>query len=552
MRLNGAEIVLHYLRKENVDTVFGYPGGAVVPLYNELYKMKSEIKHVRCAHEQGCIHAADGYARTTGKVGVCFLTSGPGVTNAITGIAAAYMDSIPLVVISGQVTTKLLGSDSFQEVDITGVTMTLTKHNYLVKDITNLPQIMAEAFDIANSGRRGPVLIDIPKDILIQHIDIDEDIKAYKEIKNKQQIPENCIQQIADMIDNAERPIIYAGGGVIASGSSNELKKLAKKTGIPVANTLMGLGCYPRDDNLSLGMVGMHGFREANLAVKNSDLLIGIGVRFSDRAIGTNCHYLNTKIIHIDIDDTEINKNMKCDISLAGNVKNILCQLIKKTMYKDRKEWIALIRKWDGAHNQNCINFTPKNILNRLQKYYNKDTIISTDVGQHQMWVAQYWKFKEPATFLTSGGLGAMGYGLGAALGAKLGKPDKKVILVTGDGSFRMNCNEMSTATKYNLPIIIIMLNNSSLGLVRQLQKHFADGRYSQTEMTNDVDYIMLAKSYSFESYQVDNLDDLEKVLNKVRLKTKKSVFIECIIDVQELVLPIVPPDKAIDEQILY
>ncbi|WP_066503883.1 biosynthetic-type acetolactate synthase large subunit [Abyssisolibacter fermentans] len=550
MRLNGAEIVLNCLKEENVDTVFGYPGGAVVPLYDELYKMNGEINHVRCAHEQGCVHAADGYARSTGNVGVCFVTSGPGATNAVTGIAAAYMDSVPLVVISGQVTTSLLGKDSFQEIDITGVTMTLTKHNYLVKDITKLPEIMKEAFNIAQNGRPGPVLIDIPKNIFLEETEIDSN-----QIQDKQiiidKITDADIDKAAHIINSSNKPVIYAGGGVIISDASKELIVFAKKSGIPVVNTLMGLGNYPRSDELSLGMAGMHGFREANLAVKNSDLIIGIGTRFSDRGIGKSDHYNFTKIIHIDVDNTEINKNMKCDISFIGDMKHIIGKLSDKIKFRDRTEWIRKIKNWSVKDKINESDFVAKNILNKIQEYYKKDTIVTTDVGQHQMWVAQYWEFEKSRTFLTSGGLGAMGYGLGAALGAKLGNPDKDVILVTGDGSFRMNCNEMSTSTKYNLPVVIIMFNNNSLGLVRQLQTHFAGSRYSQTDMTQDVDYMVLAQAYGFKGYQVNNMNDLERALNEVASLSKKSVVIECIIDKEELVLPIVPPGSPINNQII-
>ncbi|WP_066507200.1 biosynthetic-type acetolactate synthase large subunit [Abyssisolibacter fermentans] len=552
MRLNGAEIVLHCLKKQNVDTIFGYPGGAVIPLYDELYKMNNEFNHMRCAHEQGCVHAADGYARSTGNVGVCFVTSGPGATNAVTGIATAYMDSVPLVVIAGQVPTSLLGRDSFQEIDITGITISITKHNYLVKDIIKLPEIINEAFSIAKTGRPGPVLIDIPKDIFLQETEYVNGQTDDEECYTKK-ITSKYMKKAANMINNAKRPVIYAGGGVITANSSKKLIDFAEKTSIPVVNTLMGLGNFPRNNELSLGMVGMHGFKETNRAVNNSDLIIALGARFSDRVIGKSDSFAsNAKIIHIDIDETEVNKNIDSELTLIGDMKDVLDELLNYVEEKNRADWVQEINSWKIEDGTRDLQFIPKNIFKALQKHYNENTIIATDVGQHQMWTAQYWDFSKPRTFITSGGLGTMGFGLGAALGAQVGNPDKNVLLITGDGSFRMNCNELSTVSKYNLPVVIILFNNSTLGMVRQWQTLFSGSRYSETNISQEVNYVALAQAYGIKGYQVNTITDLEKTLEEVSVfKDNKAVMIECLIDKNEMVLPIVPPGMPINNQII-
>lgn len=546
MELSGAQIVLECLKEQGVDTIFGYPGGAVIPLYDALYDNFDSFSHILTSHEQGAVHGADGYARTTGKVGVCFATSGPGATNTITGIATAYLDSVPLVVFTGQVPRTLLGKDSFQEVDITGISLPITKHNYLVEDVEDLQDIVIEAFATASSGRPGPVLIDIPKNIFIEKADYVKKDTLEKKSINKE-INEDLIQEASDIINNANKPVIYAGGGVIISNASDELHKIASKAEIPVVNTLMGLGCFPRDRELSLGLVGMHGLREANLAVTNSDLVIAVGARFSDRVVGkVNRFAPNAQIIHIDIDKTEINKNKRANLSVIGDVKQILSKLLEKVDSTERKSWLNQINQWKTQANLSQGDFTPKNIIMTAQNILGKDTTVVTDVGQHQMWTAQYWEFDRPRSFLTSGGLGTMGYGLGAAIGAQVANRNGKVLHVTGDGSFRMNCNELATVTKYKLPTITLLLNNNALGMVRQWQTLFQKGRYSETCIGNEVNYVKLANAYGIDGYSVDNIDSLSKVMKEV-LGSRKSAVIECKIDKDEGVFPIVPAGKPID-----
>ncbi|WDV45955.1 biosynthetic-type acetolactate synthase large subunit [Clostridiaceae bacterium M8S5] len=549
MMLTGAEVILKFLETQKIDTIFGYPGGAVIPLYDELYKVRHKFNHIRCAHEQGCVHGADGYARVTGKVGVCIVTSGPGATNAVTGIATAYMDSVPLVIISGQVPTQLLGRDSFQEIDLTGITMSITKHNYIVKDVMKLPKILEEAFTIAKEGRPGPVLIDIPKDIFTKQIEF----TGFCPLENSKlmSLDSEEIKAVAQMINDSKKPIIYAGGGVISSGAHSELSNLAKTSNIPVVNTLMGLGCFNRYDKLSLGIVGMHGFKEANLAVNNSDLIIALGARFSDRVIGKADEFApQAKIIHVDIDNTEASKNIDSLLTIIGDVKEVLNQVMKHIKPQDRNQWLREVQSYKQEDVKN-EDFTPKNILKTLGDSYKQDTIVVTDVGQHQMWTAQYWKFTKPRTFITSGGLGTMGFGLGAAIGAKIGKQDKRVVLITGDGSFRMNCNELSTLAKCKLPVIIVLFNNSTLGMVRQWQTLFSGQRYSQTDITGEVDYIKLAKAYGINGYKVDNLKGLQTTIEIHCQNDNEAVLVECTIDKDEMVLPIVPAGVAISEQII-
>ncbi|WP_432665974.1 biosynthetic-type acetolactate synthase large subunit [Wukongibacter baidiensis] len=549
MELSGAQIVLECLKEQGVDTIFGYPGGAVIPLYDALYDNFDTFTHILTSHEQGAVHGADGYARTTGKVGVCFATSGPGATNTITGIATAYLDSVPMVVFTGQVPRSLLGKDSFQEVDITGISLPITKHNYLVEDVDDLSDIIREAFETAQTGRPGPVLIDVPKNIFIEKTSYrNENIEAKQ--SNSEEIDEKLIDEVASVINKSVKPVIYAGGGVIISNASEEFSKFATKAEVPVVNTLMGLGCFPRNNELSLGLVGMHGLKEANLAVTNSDLVIAVGARFSDRVVGkVNKFAPRAQIIHIDIDKTEINKNKKANLSIIGDVKKILNKLVERVDSKDRSPWLKEINQWKSDGRLAEKEFTAKNIMKTAQDILGDDTIVVTDVGQHQMWTAQYWKFTKPRSFLSSGGLGTMGYGLGAAIGAQVAKPDGTILHVTGDGSFRMNCNELATVTKYNLPTITLLLNNNTLGMVRQWQKLFQNERYSQTDIGNEVNYVKLADAYGIEGYRVEELDSLAEVLKEV-VQKRQSAVIECKIDKNQGVYPIVPAGKPIDDLI--
>ncbi|MBU3145306.1 biosynthetic-type acetolactate synthase large subunit [Clostridium sp. CF012] len=556
--MNGAQILLECLKEQEANIIFGYPGGSVIPLYNALYDELEYFTHIRTAHEQAAVHAADGYARATGKVGVCIVTSGPGATNTITGIATAYMDSIPMVVFTGQVPSNLLGRDSFQEIDIMGITLSITKHSCIVKDEKNLADTIRKAFDIARNGRPGPVLIDIPKDVFTSETE-------YTKVKNeivKQKSPFligiEKIQEVAKMIQCAKKPIIYAGGGIKTANASTILCKFAKIGDIPVVSTLMGLGSIPRNHKLSLGLVGMHGFRETNLAVTNSDLIIAIGARFSDRVIGKADGFApKAKIIHIDIDETEIGKNKLVDLSLIGDINTILESLLIYMEAKDRKSWHDEIEGWKGMGGASLKNttkaenkFTHSTVLRCLNEALEEDIIVATDVGQHQMWTAQQWNFMKPRTFITSGGLGTMGFGLGAAMGSQMGNLDKRVLLVTGDGSFRMSCNELQTISKYKLPIVIVIMNNQALGMVRQWQRMFSGGRYCETDIEDDVNYVKLAEAYGIEGYRVTSTDKLKNVLETVKTG-RKPIIIDCVIDKDEGVYPIVPPGKSIQDLVL-
>lgn len=550
MKLSGAEIVLACLKEQGVDKIFGYPGGAVIPLYDALYHQSEHFNHILTCHEQGAVHAADGYARSTGKVGVCFATSGPGATNTVTGIATAYMDSVPLVLITGQVSTDLLGKDSFQEVDITGITLPITKYNYFVRNIEELEGIMHEAFKIAKSDRPGPVLIDIPKNIFIQKTEYGNQ-RLSKEKEKKEELDGEKLQKGVELIAISNKPVIYAGGGIILSNASQELYALAVKGNIPVVNTLMGLGSFPREHSLSLGLVGMHGLKPANMAISNSDLVIAIGARFSDRVIGRVEEFApKAKIIHIDIDKSEIGKNKGVDLSILGDVKNILSHMTQCIRKVDRGEWLREIRQWDKEKKENEEEWIVKNIIRRAWKVLGTDTIVTTEVGQHQMWTAQEWKFKKARTFLSSGGLGTMGYGLGAAIGAQIGNPHEKILHIAGDGSFRMNCNELATVSKYRLPIITLLINNQTLGMVRQWQKLFCDERYSQTDITGEVDYIKLAQAYGIEGKRVGCMKVLEEVLEEA-VEKRRPIVIECSVSKEECVYPMVPPGEPIHHMIL-
>ncbi|MEJ8553869.1 biosynthetic-type acetolactate synthase large subunit [Tepidibacter sp. Z1-5] len=545
--MNGARLLLDCLKEQGVDTLFGYPGGAVIPFYDALYEY-GYFNHIRTAHEQGAIHAADGYARSSGKVGVCIATSGPGATNTVTGIATAFMDSVPLVVITGQVPTTLLGRDSFQEIDITGVTMSITKHNYLVRSVEDIPKIVKEAFKIATTGRPGPVLIDIPKDIFLKEYKEDLSYTLDDEENEYDREIDLNLTDVVKIINESKKPIIYAGGGIKIANASKELNALANKLDTPVVNTLMGLGNIDRECELSLGLVGMHGFRENNLAVTNSDLIIAIGARFSDRVIGNSEGFApRANIIHIDIDETEMNKNKKSQYHVVGDLKKILQEINKYVYEKDNTNWKEYIRDDKSKYIIDKDLFHPKNIFRVLNEKLDKDVLVATDVGQHQLWTAQYFKFKNERQFITSGGLGTMGFGLGASIGAQVANKYKQVMLVTGDGSFNMNCNELLTIAKYKLPVIMVLLNNRTLGMVRQWQSLFCDERYSETDNDFDMNYKALSNVYGIKGYKVDSIDKLEKALSACDLG-KEPVFIECNIDKDFGVYPIVPPGKNIDE----
>lgn len=540
----GAKILLECLKEQDVDTVFGYPGGAVIPLYDALYD-DNHFTHIRTSHEQGAVHGADGYARSTGKVGVCIATSGPGATNTVTGIATAYMDSVPLVVITGQVSTSMLGKDSFQEVDITGITFSITKHNFLVRRVEQLSETIEKAFEIAREGRPGPVIVDIPKDVFLQEYEYvrKEKIKFHYE---KPSFNKEDLKMVVELINKSRKPVIYAGGGIKISHGRKELLDLAEKGDIPVVNTLMGLGSIPGNHELACGLVGMHGHKENNLAIANCDLLIAIGARFSDRVIGNPKKFASkAKIIHIDIDPSEVSKNVLTNIFLIGDLKNILGEIVDKIDKKDNSLWKSEIESYKASGNQEINSFHPKFILEALNRKMGDETIVATDVGQHQMWTAQYWSFQSEYKFITSGGLGTMGFGLGAAIGAKVANISKPVLLVTGDGSFRMNMNELFTVVKYNIPIVIVLMNNSTLGMVRQWQRMFSGGRYSETDMDDSVDYVKLASAFGIESFRADSMESLNSILNSVEIG-EKPVFIECRISKDESVYPIVPPGQAI------
>lgn len=562
MRMNGAKVILECLKKEGIDTIFGYPGGAVIPLYDALYDYSDDFKHIRTSHEQGLVHAADGYARSTNTVGVCFTTSGPGATNAITGIATAFMDSSPMVVISGQVPTSLLGKDSFQEIDITGATLSMTKHNYLVRNTKELVPTIKEAFRVANSGRKGPVLVDVPKDLFLAEMDFSgEDydlcqIDDYMDYKSDFDLDDETniklLNEAIDIIKESKKPVIYAGGGVKSSDSEEILEKFATKIDTPVLNTLMGLGNIDRKNELSLGMVGMHGSRESNLALSNSDLVIAIGARFSDRVISKSSEFAkNAKIIHIDIDPSEISKNIESNVSLVGDVKLVLSLLIERIESKNNSNWKEEIKTFRKSEGVQTYEFHPQNILKKINEKYEtlkKPTVVVTDVGQHQMWSAKYWNFKGNKSFITSAGLGTMGFGLGAAIGTKVGNVDKNVVLVTGDGSFRMNCNELATVANYNVPMLILLLNNRTLGMVRQWQKLFSNQRYSQTDINENVDYVKLVNAYNIDGYKVSSMEELGKALDMIDFN--KPVFLQCDIDKDYDVYPIVAPNDALENLI--
>ena len=549
MQLTGAQIVMECLKEQGVDTVFGYPGGTILNIYDELYKQQGEIHHVLTSHEQGAAHAADGYARSTGKVGVCLATSGPGATNLVTGIATAHMDSIPIVAITCNVGLPLLGKDSFQEVDIAGVVMPITKHSFIVKDVTKLARTIRRAFVIAKSGRPGPVLVDITKDVTANKTEftpyVPKKVKPYVE-----EITQESLEKAAQMIQEAKRPFIFVGGGAAAANAWEEVRELAHKIQSPVTDSLMGKGVFSGTDPYYTGMLGMHGTKASNLGVTKCDLLIAIGARFSDRVIGNPRNFArNAKILHIDVDAAEINKNVLVDCSVIGDAKEVLKQLNHMVPAAEHKEWLETIEelkeKYPLSYHQEGL--TGPGIIEELYKQTNGEAIIVTEVGQHQMWAAQYYKYTMPRTFLSSGGLGTMGYGLGAAIGAKMGNPDKVVINVAGDGCFRMNMNEIATATRNDLPLIQVVVNNQVLGIVRQWQTLFYEGRYSNTVLRDKVDFVKLAEAMGAVGIRVTRKEDLAGAIQEaIRLNT--TVVLDCIIDSDDKVFPMVPAGANIED----
>ncbi len=521
--MKGSEILIKTLIKEGVDTVFGYPGSSVLDIYDALYR-HPEIRHILTSHEQGAAHAADGYARSTGKVGVCLATSGPGATNLVTGIATAYMDSVPMVAITGNVSNSLLGKDSFQEVDIAGITMPVTKHNFIVKDVKDIEKTVSRAFRIAGSGRPGPVLVDITTDAISAEWEFEN-----LEIPNEREYNRFALKDLkaaAKLINSSKKPLIYAGGGAVKSGASKELKTLAEILNAPVCDSLMGKGAFSGEDPKYIGMLGIHGTEKSREAVKECDLLIAVGVRFSDRATEYfKAFSPKSKIIHIDIDPAEINKNILCTVSLNGDAKETLKALLPLVNEKERKLWIGpeAEKKDEGS------DFTAEFIVRELYRQTNGDAIVVTDVGKHQMTTVTEWKFKEAGKLLTSGGLGTMGYGLGAAIGAKLANPDKTVINFAGDGCFRMNMNELATATRYNVPVIEVIFNNHSLGLVKELQDEFCEGRHSSTDLNDKVDFVKVAEAMGAEGICVRNKEEFKEAVTKA-LRSKVPFVLECVI----------------------
>jgi len=552
--MTGADLLLSTLEELGVEVIFGFPGGSALPIYDALYKNK-KIKHIRTVHEQGAAHAADGYARATGKVGVVLSTSGPGATNLVTGIATAYMDSVPIVAFTGQVPLSLLGRDSFQEVDITGVTLPITKHSFIIREKNKIVKKVKEAFIIASTGRPGPVVVDLPKDVMASEVDlskVDKEINGFiNSFEKKYQANpdlEEKINKAAQMIEEAKKPLIYAGGGVINSKAWQEVLELSEKISAPVTVTLMGLGSFPPYHPNFLGMLGMHGTAYANLAVSECDLLIALGARFDDRVIGKGNEFAKkAKIIHIDIDQAELGKNKKADLPIKGDLKEVLRKLLNKISKKYLKEWLEEVAFLKNKYplNYNEKGLKPQYIIEKICEITKGEAIIATEVGQHQMWAAQYYKFKEPRSFITSGGLGTMGFGLPAAIGAKLGRPEKIVFNIAGDGSFEMNCHELITAARYNIPIIVVIFNNRSLGMVRQWQELFYGKRYSHTMLSEEPDYVKIALGCGCNAVRIKEKEEVEKAINDA-IESGKPTVIEALIDKEENVMPMVPAGEPI------
>lgn len=548
MQLTGSQILIECLKEQGVDTVFGYPGGAILNVYDELYKHSDEIKHILTSHEQGASHAADGYARATGKVGVCFATSGPGATNLVTGIATAYMDSVPVVAITCNVGVPLLGKDSFQEIDIVGVTLPITKHNFIVKDVNKLADVIRDAFRIAKEGRPGPVLIDIPKDVTAKMADYEYKTPVVPEVNKN--IDSNEITEAIDMIKKARKPFVFVGGGSIISGASAEIAEFVEKVDAPVCDTLMGKGAFDGTSERYTGMLGMHGTKTSNFGVMECDLLIVLGARFSDRVTGDTSKFAsNARILQIDIDPAEINKNIKVDMSIVGDIKVVLEAINARLDKENHKEWMDHIyemkKEYPLRYNKDIL--TGPYLMEKIFEVTDGNAIITTEVGQHQMWAAQYYKYKEPRTFLSSGGLGTMGYGLGASIGAKLGRKDKIVINIAGDGCFRMNMNELATATRYNIPIIEIIVNNHVLGMVRQWQTLYYGQRYSYTVLEDQVDYVKVAEGLGAKAYRVETKEDFEAAL-KDAIAMNIPCVLDCHIEKDDKVFPMVSPGASLME----
>lgn len=556
MELTGAQILIRCLQEEGVDTIFGYPGGRVLNIYDEIYQ--SNLRHILTRHEQGATHAADAYARVTGRPGVCITTSGPGATNAVTGIATAHMDSIPLIVFTGQVNVAALGRDSFQEADITGITLPITKHSYLVRNTKDLARIVKEAFYIATTGRPGPVVIDLPSDIMVNKARFDYpksvNLRGYRILKKVNQLQVN---QAAQMINQSRRPVLYVGGGAISSGAHQEVLVLAEKAGLPVTTTLMGLGAFPGNHRLSLGMLGMHGTRYANYAICECDCLIAVGARFDDRVTGKiEAFAPKAKVVHIDIDPAEIGKNVRVDVPIAGDVRMVLGELIPKIEANaaERAEWLAKIDEWKREYplsyhqGDDCIK--PQYVIEQIYEVTQGEAIITTEVGQHQMWAAQHYKYVRPRSLVTSGGLGTMGFGLPAAIGAQIGMPDRLVFDISGDGSFQMNSQELATAVSYNLPIKVAIINNGYLGMVRQWQKLFYGGRYSQTDLEGmSPDFVKLAEAYGVTGIRVTRPEEVRPAIEQA-IATPGPVLIDFIVDREENVYPMVPPGGCLDNML--
>lgn len=569
MKITGSQVVIECLIEQGVDTVFGYPGGNILNIYDALYKNSGRINHILTAHEQGAAHAADGYARATGRVGVCMATSGPGATNLVTGIATAYMDSSPIVAITCNVPNNLLGKDTFQEIDITGVTMPITKQNFMVRDVKDLAKTIREAFFIAKTGRPGPVLIDILKDVTAAEVEFEplskenerngiliENHSNLKRIAEINIPSEENIKKVAELINNSERPFIYAGGGIGISGAEKELLELAEKANIPVSESLMARSSFPANHPLCTWMIGMHGTKASNMGVTECDLLISLGSRFSDRVILDSSKFAqNAKVVHIDIDPAEINKNIPAYTSLVGDLKQILNRLIPSVEKKERKKWIEQIQAWKKEYPE-CYDKKPEHSINPkficecINKIAGENTFITTEVGQHQMWTAQFYPFTKPRTFITSGGLGTMGFGTGAAMGVQFADKNNRVVHIAGDGSFRMNCNELATIQHYNLPIVIIVVDNHALGNVRMWQRLFYGKRFSQTTLDFGPDWCKLADAYGIKGYKASNAKEFEKIF-KEAFEAKKPAVIDAEVDIDEMVLPMVPGGKPIYDMIM-
>lgn len=562
MKLTGSQIIMECLAEQGVDTVFGYPGGAVLFIYDAIYKNAHRLKHILTSHEQGAAHAADGYARATGKTGVCIATSGPGATNLVTGIATAYMDSVPVVFITGNVSMDLIGKDSFQEADITGITIPITKNNYIVKDITKLADTLREAFAIAKSGRPGPVLVDIPKNISAETTEYepatqDKLLSFNARGQKNKEVGDINISELAKLIKNSNKPFILCGGGIEIADASSELLTLAEKINAPVASTLMGLGGFPSSHPQFTGLLGMHGTKASNVASHKCDLFIAIGTRFSDRVIGDIKRFaLDTKIVHIDIDRAEIDKNVLTYYSVVGDAKEVLSKVLPLIDIKNCVDWLSFIEslklkaKPIEYNKSGSTHLTPYGIMTSIDNITDDNTIITTDVGQHQLWAAQYYKYNFPRTFVSSGGFGTMGYGLGAAIGSKLGMPEKSVVHIAGDGSFRMNCNELATVEHYALGIITIVFNNGVLGMVRQWQNKFYEKRFSQTTLDRGPDFVKLAEAYGIAGYFVDSQEKFDEAF-KEALSSGKPAVLNCILEQDCMVTPMVAPGTSITNFVL-